>query len=88
MPEVPIPHALGFARPLNAPPAVPNGWEDLRPWAWLRDEVLERFGPPIEQGDIWCPYEELKFQIHDAGGNRRQFWAIFSWSLFQCIEWA
>ena len=87
LPEVPIPHDAGFARPPHTPPATPSGWEDLHPWAWLRDEVIERFGPPIDQGDNWYPLEEFKFQIHDAGGNSRQFWATFSWHLLQCIEW-
>jgi hypothetical protein len=88
MPELPIPHDCGFARPPRTPPAAPDGWEDLRPWAWLRDEVLERFGPPIEEGDIWRPYEEFKFQIHDTEGTSRESWAIFSWNLLQRIEWA
>lgn len=87
VPEAPILHDGGFARPPRTAPAVPAGWEDLRPWAWLRDEVIERFGPPIGQGDNWSPYEEFKFQIHSGDGSSRQFWAIFSWNLLQHIEW-
>jgi hypothetical protein len=85
---LPIPHDFGFARPPHTPPAAPYGWEDLRPWAWLRDEVFERFGPPVEEGDIWSSYEEFKFQTLDTDGTSRQFWAVFSWHLLQFVEWA
>jgi hypothetical protein len=83
VPEVLVLHDCGFARLPRTPPAAPDDWEDLRPWAWLRDEVIERFGPPIEEGDIWPPYEEFKFQSHAPDGTSRQFWAIFSWNLLQ-----
>jgi hypothetical protein len=88
IPGLPISHGFGFARLPRTPPAVLDGWEDLRPWAWLRDEVIERFGPPIEEGDMWYPFEEFKFQIHGSDGTSRQFWAIFSWNLLQHIRWA
>jgi hypothetical protein len=87
MPGLPIPHKIGFARPPRTPPAVPSSWEDLHPWAWIRGEVIGRFGPPIDQGaDNWH-HEDFKFQIHDADGNSRQFRATFSWDLLQHIEW-
>lgn len=87
IPRWPLPHDLGFARPSHEPPAIPSGWEDLRPWAWLREEVLERFGPPTGQGANWFPCEEFRFQIHNAEGKPRRFWATFSWNLLQRIEW-
>jgi hypothetical protein len=54
--ELPIPDELGFARPSHAECAVPDGREDLHPWAWLYDEVVGRFGPPIDQRrQSWFP---------------------------------
>ncbi|MBO0801777.1 MAG: hypothetical protein J2P25_01700 [Nocardiopsaceae bacterium] len=80
-------HDSGFARPAGASPSRPGGWHDLRPWAWLRDEVIEGFGPPVAEGDIWPPYESYAFQGRDSDGNGRQFWAVFSWNLLQHVEW-
>lgn len=80
--DSPIPHDRWFARPPHTPPAVPSTWDDLHPWAWLRDEVIERFGPPIDQGDNWH-HEDFIFQINDTDGNSHQFWATFSYQLLQ-----
>jgi hypothetical protein len=83
-PGSPIPTDYGLARH-HTPPAVPGSWEDLHPWAWLRDEVIERFGPRIDQGDNQG-HEDFKFQIDDADGNSRKFWATLSHRLLQQIE--
>lgn len=87
-PGLPVAHDLGFARSPQAQPALPDKYTDLRAWAWLRSEVFARFGPPIEEGDIWPPYEEYKLQARDVDGCTRPFWAVFSWNLLQHVEWA
>jgi hypothetical protein len=87
MPGLPVARDFGFARSSVAPPITLDRPEDLQPWAFLRDEVIERFGPPVQEGDIWAPYEEYKFQACGADGRTRQFWTVFSWNLLQHIEW-
>jgi hypothetical protein len=86
-PIAPIPHDVGFARSPDSPSVTLDAPEDLRPWTCLRDEVIECFGPPVHEGDIWAPYEEYKFQARGADGGTRQFSAVFSWNLLQHIEW-
>ncbi|MFI0451131.1 hypothetical protein [Actinomadura sp. 6N118] len=86
-PGVPVFRKFDFSRSPQVPPVLPDGFADLRPWAWVRDEIIERFGPPIKDGDIWPPFEEYKFQTRDSDGRTRSFWAVFSWSLLQHVEW-
>jgi hypothetical protein len=88
MPGMPLPHDLGFARAPDAPPVTLERPEDLQPWACLRDEVIEGFGQPVQEGDIWPPFEEYKFRSRTAGGRTREFWTTFSWNLLQHVEWA
>jgi hypothetical protein len=86
-PPAPIPQDFGFARSPDSLPVTLNAPEDLRPWTCLRDEVIKYFGPPVQEGDIWPPYEEYKFQARGGDGGNRQFSAVFSWNLLQHIEW-
>src|SRR5512139_3290210 len=85
-PGVPVAHDFGFARSPHAPPVSLNRIEDLRPWACVRDEVIEFFGRPVQVGDVWPPYEEYLFQARSADGRVHRFWAVFSWNLLQRVE--
>ncbi|MEU5879471.1 hypothetical protein [Spirillospora sp. NPDC047279] len=87
-PGLPFSHDAGFARRPGVPAIPPKHPDDLRPWAHLRDEVFEAFGPPSQEGDRWPPYEEYKFQVRTPDGRTREFWATFSWHLLQRVEWA
>jgi hypothetical protein len=87
MPRLPLFHDFGFARPPDTAPVTVQSPADLQPWACLRDEVIEGFGPPVREGDIWPPYESYKFQARPVGGRCREFWTIFSWKLLQQVEW-
>ncbi|WP_156677585.1 hypothetical protein [Nocardia sp. Root136] len=76
----------GFVRSADAPRATLNGIEDVRPWACVYDEVVERFGPPVEEGDSWPPFTEYKFQIDGSGGELEEYWLTFSWKLLQSVK--
>lgn len=86
-PYSPIPHDFGFARAPEVPTVVLKSTHDLQPWTCLRDEVIECFGPPIQEGESWAPEEEYKFQGCGRDGRSRQFWTVFSFNLLQHVEW-
>ncbi|MGV0742893.1 hypothetical protein [Mycolicibacterium sp. XJ870] len=85
-PELPIAHNAGFARRAHAPRVTVSGLADLVPWSCLRDEVVEHFGPPVEEGDLWPPYESYKFQIAEPGKAVEHSWMVFSWGLLQTTD--
>ncbi len=84
-PRLPIAYDFGFARPADTPAAAPNQLADLRPWACLRDEVIEHFGAPVEEGDRWAPFETYIFKARHADGSVSRFRACFSWNLLQRV---
>ncbi|MFD0856401.1 hypothetical protein ACFQ07_29445 [Actinomadura adrarensis] len=86
-PGLPVVHDFGFARSPDAPQITFQDPENLRIWDCLLDEVIASFGPPVQEDDIWPPYEEYIFQAPIPAGEPRGFRAIFSWNLLQHVEW-
>ncbi|WP_194818335.1 hypothetical protein [Nocardia sp. XZ_19_385] len=85
-PDLPIAHNAGFARVAHAPRAALSGLADLVPWSCLRDEVVERFGPAVEEGALWPPYESYRFRIVEADGAVEHRWMVFSFGLLQIVD--
>lgn len=85
-PGLPIARNAGFARASHAPRAGLSGLADLVPWSCLRDEVVEQFGPAVEEGDLWPPYEYSRCRIVEADGTVENRWMLFSFGLLQTVD--
>ncbi|MDA3626670.1 hypothetical protein [Saccharopolyspora oryzae] len=72
----------GFVRCENSEVPHVESPESLQPWKHLVDEVRERFGP-LQEGDMWPPYEQYETERRDADGVLRRHIFQFSWGLLQ-----
>src|SRR4051812_48203181 len=71
-----------FVRAPDQAPPILTAPEDLHPWKVTKDEVAAAFGP-LEEGDIWPPFEEYGFEHTDAEGTRSKVHVIFKFGLLE-----
>lgn len=75
----------GFVRPptVEVPPL--NQPEDLLPWRFVLSDVEAEFGP-LDEGDLWSPYEGWLLDHRAADGTVRRYALDFYWRLLQHVD--
>ncbi len=72
-----------LVRAPGARPAAPRTIEELTPWSCTVDEVARAFAPARPMEGTAPTRWRLAITAPDAGGERREYVAEFTWGLFQ-----
>lgn len=74
-----------FVRGVGAVTPSLRGASDLRAWAYVSEEVSERFGKPrLEDG--WSEYRDFLYQVPSPGARPSIYRLCFDFNLLQTFE--
>lgn len=75
----------GFVRREDSSIPLVENPAQLEPWECLRSEIEGRFGP-LQEGDLWYPYEDYTAECRGEGEALRHYYVQFSWQLLQRVS--